>query len=93
MIDLIETPQRADIKAKYTVEDDVLTVKINGVAETIDFTGLEDGMAEEITVEYLPVNPIVSVEKTGDVISVTVIRFYGEDEKAVFENGENQMEN
>lgn len=86
MINLIETPQRADIKAEYNVNDgDVLTVKVGEIEEIFDFTGLEEGRAEEIIVEELPINPIVSAEKTGNVVNVTVIRFYGEDEKHLFE--------
>lgn len=85
MINLIETPQRADIKAEYNVNGDVLTVKVGEIEEIFDFTGLEEGRAEEIIVEELPINPIVSAEKTGNVVNVTVIRFYGEDEKHLFE--------
>lgn len=85
MINLIETPQRADIKAEYNVNGDVLTVKIGEIEEIFDFTGLEEGRAEEIIAEELPVNPVVTAEKIGDVINVTVIRFYGEDEKHLFE--------
>lgn len=88
MINLIYSPQRADIKAEYTVENDILTVTINELTEVFDFTGLEEGIAEEIVVEILPVNPIVSVEKTGDAINVTVIRFYSEEEKELFEVGD-----
>ena len=87
MINLIETPQRADIKAEYIVNNDVLTVKINDVEEVFDFTGLEEGIAEEIIVEELSINPIISAEKIGDTVNVKVIRFYGQDEKGVFENG------
>ena len=89
MINLIETPQRADSKAEYTINGDILTVKINNIEETFDFTGFEEGTAEEIIAEVLPINPIVSAEKVGDVINITVIRFYGEGEKEVFENGTN----
>lgn len=85
MINLTETPQRADMKAEYNVNGDVLTVKIGEIEEIFDFTGLEEGVAEEIIVEELPINPIVSAEKIGDVINVKVIRFYGEDEKHLFE--------
>jgi hypothetical protein len=92
VINLIETPQRADFKAEYTTNDDILTVKIGETTEVFDFTGLAEGKAEEITVEILPINPIVSAEKTDETINITVIRFYGVDEKELFENGENQME-
>ncbi len=87
MINLTETPQRANIKAEYIVNNDILVVKINDITETFDFTGLAEGMAEEIIAEVLPINPIVKVEKIGDTVNVTVIRFYGADEKEVFENG------
>ena len=88
MIDLIETPQRADIKAEYTVNNDVLTVMIGDIKETFDFAELEEGIAEEIIAETLPVNPIISAEKIGETLNIKVIRFYGEDEKELFENGE-----
>lgn len=87
MINLSYTPQRADLKAEYTVNGDVLTIKIGEIEEIFDFTGLEEGIAEEIIAENLPINPIVSVEKIGDIVNVTVIRFYGADEKEVFEVG------
>lgn len=85
MINLIETPQRADFKAEYTTENDVLIVKIGETEETFHFTGLEEGVAEEIIAEVLPINPIVSAKKTGNTVNIKVIRFYGEDEKELFE--------
>lgn len=89
MISLIYTPQRADFKAEYIVEDDTLTVKIGEAEETFDFTGLEEGVAEEIIVEELPVNPIITVKKTGKEINIKVIEFYTFEEKEEFENGNN----
>ena len=90
MIDLIKTPQRADIKVEYAINNDVLTVNIGEVTETFDFTGLEEGVAEEIVVEILPINPIVKVEKIGDAVNIEVIRFYSADEKGLFEVIENE---
>ena len=89
MINLIETPQRADIKVEYIISGDILTVIIGDVTETFDFTGLEEGVAEEIIAEVLPLNPIISAEKTRDIINISVIRFYGADEKELFEDGSN----
>lgn len=90
MINLIKTPQRADVKVKYEVNGDILKVIYNNTfAEIFDFTGLEEGIAEEIIAETLPINPIISAEKIGDTINVKVIRFYGADEKELFENGNN----
>lgn len=89
MINLSYTPQRADTKVEYIVINDILTVKINQKMETFDFTGLEEGIADEIITEILPISPIVSVEKTGDTIDIKVIRFYNAEEKELFENGRN----
>ena len=89
MINLVYLPQRADFKAEYIVRDDVLTIKIGDLQEVFDFTELEEGIAEEIITEYLTINPIVSVEKIGNEINITAIRFYGADEKELFENGYN----
>lgn len=87
MINLIYSPQRADIKAEYIVNDDILTVKIDDKVETFDFTEFEEGIAEEIITEVLPINPIISAEKTGDTVNIKVIRFYTFEEKEMFENG------
>lgn len=89
MISLIETPQRADIKAEYAINDDVLTVIIDNKTEIFDFTGLEEGIAEEIIAEILSLNPIISAEKIGDIVNIKVIRFYNTDEKELFECGTN----
>ena len=85
MINLIYTPQRSDYRAVYIVNNDVLTVKIDGIEEVFDFTGLEEGVAEEIIAEELPINPVVSAEKIGETINIEVIRFYSTDEKHLFE--------
>lgn len=89
MINLVYSPQRADIKVECIVNNDTLTVTIYNISEVFDFTGLEEGIAEEIVTEILPINPIICAKKVGDIIDITVIRFYGEDEKEVFENGTN----
>lgn len=92
MIKIIETPQYSTFKYDYEIKGDVLTLTMNEETEVIDLTELEEGQAESIELEVLPINPIVSIEKTGEVIEVALIRFYDNDEKELFENGENQME-
>lgn len=91
MIRVIETPQRADMKINYVVDGDIINVTIDGITEEFDFTGLPEGRAEKIEPDELKVNPIVEAEKIGDEITIKLIRFYGEDERGVFEFGENQM--
>ena len=85
------TPQRSDFyKATYDLTDDILVVTVNEVVEMFDFSVFPDGVAEEITPELLPINPIVSVKRANGELLITVIQFYGEDEKAKYEvNHEN----
>lgn len=89
MINLIETPQRADFKAEYKVKNSKLIITIGEVTETLDTTKLNEDL-DEITIEKLPFNPIVKVEKRGEEVDVTVIRFYGVDEKHLFEKHSEQ---
>lgn len=85
MINLTYIPTRGNIKAEYIINDDILTIKIDDIEEIFDFTGLEEGIAEEIITEVLPINPILSANIIGDTINITAIRFYGEDEKHLYE--------
>lgn len=89
MIKIIETPQFATYGYTYEIKGDILTLNMDEETEVIDLTDLPEGQAESIEMEVLPINPVVSIEKTGEVIEVTLIRFYGDDEKEMFENGEN----
>jgi hypothetical protein len=91
MIKIIESPQRADMKITYVVDGDILNVTVDDVTEEFDFTGLPEGRMTEIEPEELPINPILGAEKIGDEIIITLSRFYGKDEKEVYEFGENQM--
>lgn len=87
MINLIEIPQRSDTEIEYATKNNKLTVKIDELEEVFDFTGLQEGIAEEIIIEKLPINPILKAEKIGDTINIEVLRFYSFEEKELFENG------
>ena len=91
MIKIIETPQYSSFKYDYEIEGDVLTLTMNEETEVLDLTGLEEGRAESIELEVLPIDPVVSIEKTGEVIEVTLIRFYDDDEKEMFEDNEEEV--
>ena len=80
------TPQRSDFhNATYKLEYDILTVSVNDIVEKFDFSEFPDGVAEEITPELLPVNPIVSVKRENGELLITVIQLYGEAEKELYE--------
>ena len=89
MIKITEIPQYSSYKYTYEIKGDILTLTMNEESEVLDLTELDEGQAELIELEVLPINPVVSIEKTGEVIEVTLIRFYDDDEKELFENGEN----
>ena len=65
-------PQRSQRKVRYELEGNTLKITENGDTQEIDLANLPEEH------NY----PIVKVE--GD--SVTVIRFYGKDEKHLFES-------
>lgn len=84
---IIEVPQRSDMVISYEVKGEILEVTIDNTNEAFDFTGLPDGVMEEIETMSLLVNPILSASKVDGVLTVEILRFYGLEEKGVFENG------
>lgn len=85
IIELELTPIRFDKSVDYKIDNDKLIVEIDGIKEEFDFTGFEEGIAEEIEVEYLPINPIIDVKKEGNTVFIKACRFYSFDEKELFE--------
>ena len=85
MIKIKESPQRADMKISYAISNDILTITLDGVSEVFDFTGMPEGKLDSVEVESLKLNPIISAEKIGEEITVEVLRFYGVDEKHIYE--------
>lgn len=69
---LIYTPQRSERKVSYALDGMTLNITENGNTKPVNLTELPDEH------DY----PIIEVTEN----SVTVIRFYGEDEKHIFEN-------
>ncbi len=85
IIELELIPIRFDKSVDYKIDNDKLIVEIDGIKEEFDFTGFEEGIAEEIEVEYLPINPIIDVKKEGNTVFIKACRFYSFDEKELFE--------
>ena len=92
MIKVIEMHVGSTRKMSYSVEGDILTVTINGVSESFDFSDLPDGKvsASGIEVEHLIDQPIFSVTKENGITTIELLVFYSDDEKEVFERGYNQ---
>jgi len=88
MITVIESPQRCDFHTiSYVINqtEDVLSVTLDNITEEFDFTGLPEGIAESIEVDFLPLNPVVKAEKIGEEVIVKLLRFYSKEEKHLFE--------
>lgn len=95
MIKIIESPVYEPMYSiSHVVSGETLTAQINDVTDSIDFSQFPDGKATILDVETtLPTNPFINIEKVDGVTMVEMIRFYGDDEKEVFEfGGNNPME-
>ena len=93
MIIVNEKPQYSNNKISYSISGDTLTITVNGVIDLIDFSQFPDGEASVGDIETsLPTNPILGIKKINGDTTVELFRFYGDDEKEVFESGYNKME-
>lgn len=84
------TPQRSDNILSYEADGDVLTVTCTQRGQqhqdTFDFSGVPDGELDREQIETtLPVQPILSAKKENGELTVRVLRWYGKDEKHLFE--------
>lgn len=69
-----------DKKIEYLFEDDILTVKSDGIEEEYDFTGLPDGKLDVTSVETpFSFQPILEAEKENGVLFLTLLNPIKED--------------
>lgn len=87
MIVINEIPIRSDYRISHIINEDILTVTIEGIEEEFDFTGMPDGALEGIEVDFLPLNPILNAIKELGVLTIDLYRFYSFEEKYLFEEG------
>lgn len=88
MIKIIDTPQRSEDILNYKITGDIVEITLNGNTESFDFTGMPEGILEDIEVEELSYNPIVEGSKVGNELTLTIIRPYSFEEKYLFEEAE-----
>lgn len=71
----IFTPQRSDNVMNASAKGDVLTIDVDGVTDSFDFSTLNDGDIAVDFVSVLKPNPVLSARKeSGEIIG-----FYGSD--------------
>lgn len=75
----ILTPQRSDNVMNMSAKGDVLTIEVDGVTDSFDFSTLNNG---DIAVDFVSVlnpNPVLSAKKESEEIIVELIGFYDSD--------------
>ncbi|MGY9353871.1 hypothetical protein ACTM7X_06450 [Citrobacter braakii] len=75
----IFTPQRSDYVMKVSAKGDVLTIEVDGVTDSFDFSTLNDGDIAVDFVSVLTPNPVLKARKESGEIIVELIGFYGPD--------------
>lgn len=76
---IMKSPQRADEKINYSIENEVITVAFQEQVEVYDFSTMPNGIAEEIKSEVFSFNPILSAKREDGVLSVELLNFIGAD--------------
>lgn len=76
---ILKSPQRADEKINYSIENEVITVEFREQTEVYDFSTLPNGIAEEIKSEVFSFNPVLSAKREDGVLSVELLNFIGAD--------------
>ncbi|RYH95502.1 MULTISPECIES: hypothetical protein [Citrobacter freundii complex] len=75
----ILTPQRSDNVMNMSAKGDVLTIEVDGVTDSFDFSTLNNG---DIAVDFVSVlnpNPVRKARKESGEVIVGLIGFYGPD--------------
>ncbi|EJD6095884.1 hypothetical protein ABQ428_18945 [Citrobacter freundii] len=75
----ILTPQRSDNVMNVSAKGDVLTIEVDDVADSFDFSILNDGDIAVDFVSVLTPNPVLKARKESGEIIVELIGFYGPD--------------
>ena len=65
---------------KFELSGEMIVATFDGVNDTFDFTGFEDGEADYSMIEtILEYNPILKATKVGGILSVELLNFISED--------------
>ncbi|MGY9355842.1 hypothetical protein ACTM7X_16660 [Citrobacter braakii] len=75
----IFTPQRSDNVMNASAKGDVLTIDVDGVSDSFDFSTLNDGDIAVDFVSVLKPNPVLNARKESGEIIVELIGLYGSD--------------
>jgi len=81
------SPQRADKTIKYIFKGETITVTLDGITDTFDFSSLNEGdevarneETGELEIETaLPLLPILNAKRENGQVVVMVLKYHGKD--------------
>ncbi|MCT4605843.1 MAG: hypothetical protein N4A64_07020 [Marinisporobacter sp.] len=76
---ILYSPQRSDQKINYAFEEEKISVTLDNITDTFDFSAMADGKAKEEIETSLSINPIISAERKDGILSVILINYIGKD--------------
>lgn len=79
----IFSPQRSVNVMNVSANGDVLTIEVDGVTDSFDFSTLKDGDIAVDFVSALKPNPVLNARKESGEIIVELIGFYGSEAEEI----------
>jgi len=81
------SPQRADKIIEYAFKGETITVTLDGITDTFDFSSLNEGdevarneETGQLEIETnLPILPILDARRENGQVVVTVLKYHGKD--------------
>jgi hypothetical protein len=85
---VLYSPQVSDSQIEYSFSGEVITVKLDGITDTFDFSEFGEGTLqlysneppfEPLFITSLPLMPILSARRENGVLQVELLKFISED--------------
>lgn len=85
---VLYSPQVSDKEVIYTFNGDIITIELDGISDTFDFSDMPDGGLQLYSSEppfgplfttTLPIMPILSAKRENGTLQVELLRFISED--------------
>lgn len=74
-------------KISYDINENIIKCICNGVEEIFDFSDItEDGKLDNLIIENIQINPIISQEIKDGILYVNLLMFYDSSNSKIIEN-------
>lgn len=78
-MNILYSPQVSENEMEYSFEGEKVTIRINDITETFDFSVFEEGDILKNIESDLPVNPFIEIKRKEGILSLVLLRFIEED--------------